>query len=260
MSHQPFHHVPQSPLPHPAVWRGTALHQAPAATMSSSFRLLDRELPGGGWPRGSLIELLVRHPGIGELRFLAPTLQQITRQGRNVILLAPTHLPHAPAFAAMGIDHTRILIVHARQPADRLWAVEQSIKSNSFGALITWLDSPGIRPDLLRRLQLAAASAQGLFFVFRPFSAQQQASPAPLRMLLLPRRYPDLAVQIIKRRGPVMSAAIDIPTPIPGSGLRPLDTHDAIVVPHAVDRMRHRAALPAAVSAAAAIGRAAARR
>lgn len=251
---------PPFPLPHPALWRGQALHQTAAVTMSSSFKLLDRELPGGGWPRSTLIELLVRHPGIGELRFLAPTLQQITRQRRNVILLAPPHLPHAPAFAAMGMDHSRILVVHAQRPADRLWAVEQSIKSNSFGALITWLDTPGLRPDHLRRLQLAAASAQGLFFLFRPFAAQQQPSPAPLRMLLLPRRYPDLAVQIVKRRGPVMSTPIDISVPIPGSGLRTADTPDAIVIPHAVDRMRHRAALPAAIPAAAATGRTAARR
>lgn len=58
-----------APLAHPALWRGQAIHQAPTPGVSSSFRLLDRELPGNGWPRSTLIELLVNGLGIGELRF-----------------------------------------------------------------------------------------------------------------------------------------------------------------------------------------------
>ena len=246
---------------HPAVWKGQALHQTDCSGISSSFRLLDRELPGNGWPRGSLTELLVHNLGIGELRFLAPTLRSLTQSGKHVVLLTPPHTPYAPAFEAMGIDHRRILIVQADRPIDRLWAVEQSIKSNQFGALITWLDHTGpTRPELIRRLQLAASTTQGLVFVFRPFAAQDHPSPAPLRMLLLPRRYPDLAVQVIKRRGPVMSAPIDIAIPIPGSGLRPLQDHEAIIAAptaaptqqaahhHAVDRMHHSPSLPDTLS------------
>ena len=269
--------TPTITTPHPAVWRGQASQAQASAGVSSSFRLLDRELPGNGWPHGSLIELLVQSLGIGELRFLAPTLRALTQTGKRIVLLAPPHTPYAPAFAAMGIDHTKILVVHADRPVDRLWAVEQSIKSNSFGALITWLDhptnphAPAVKPELIRRLQLAAASTQGLTFVFRPFAAQHLASPAPLRLLLLPRRYPDIAVQIIKRRGPVMSAPIDIAIPIPGTGLRPLDDREAIIAApaaaptsnaahhHAVDRMRYSSSLPGAFSSTASVNGSAAR-
>ncbi len=236
-----------NPLPHPAVWKGQTIQASPLPSVSTSFRALDRELPGQGWPTSTLIELLVKSMGIGEFRFIAPTLRQLTQAGKRVVLLAPPHLPYGPALAAMGIDVSKLLIVQTDKPIDKLWAVEQSIKSNQFGAFVTWLDA-GVKPELIRRLQLAATSAQGLVFVFRPFAAQEQASPAPLRLLLLPRRYPDLAVQIIKRRGPVMSAPIDIAVPIPGSGLRPIDDHQAIiaspsqvpsqVAPHAVDRLR----------------------
>ncbi len=263
-----------APLAHPALWRGQAIHQAPTPGVSSSFRLLDRELPGNGWPRSTLIELLVNGLGIGELRFLAPTLRQLTQAKKHIVLLTPPHTPYAPAFAAMGIDHTKLLVVHAEKPIDRLWAVEQSIKSNQFGALVTWLGNPSaqtrseqrahhVRPELLRRLQLAVSSTQGLVFAFRPFDAQHHASPAPLRMLLLPRRYPDLAVQIIKRRGPVMTQAIDIAIPIPGSGLRTLDDRQAIIAAptpqtlssyptptealHAMDRMRDSSPLSGAL-------------
>ena len=259
---------------HPAVWKGQSLHQSGSSSgISSSFRLLDRELPGNGWPRGSLTELLVQHMGIGELRFLAPTLRSLTQAGQHIVLLAPPHTPYAPAFEAMGIDHQKILVVQADRPIDKLWAVEQSIKSNQFGALITWLDHQGgTRPELIRRLQLAASTTQGLVFVFRPFAAQDHPSPAPLRMLLLPRRYPDLAVQIIKRRGPVMSAPIDIAIPVPGSGLRSLQDHDAIIAApsaaptrqtahhHAVDRMHSSPSLPGSLSPAAASRRSPAHR
>lgn len=247
-------------LHHPAVWKGQALHQADHAnSMSSGFRELDRELPGNGWPRGALIELMAPCMGIGELRFLAPTLRQLTRSGKNVILLAPPHTPYVPAFEAMGIDHTKLLMVNADKPVDRLWAVEQSIKSRQFGALLTWLDSA--KPEMIRRLQLAASGAQGLMFVFRPLAAQREPSAAPLRMLLLPRRYPGLAVQIVKRRGPMAASPIDIAIPTPGEGLRLISAEDPITVPaptqhtehrHAVDRMRHSGTLSGTLSPAAA--------
>lgn len=213
-------------------------------TIASGFRMLDQQLPHGGWPQGALTELLVRHMGIGELRFLAPTLRALTQSGRHVVLLAPPHVPYAPAFAAMGIQTDKLIVIHAAKPVDRLWAVEQALKSEQFGALITWLDTTAsgpVRPELIRRLQLAARHTTGPVFVFRPWAAQHSPSPAPLRMLLLPRRYPDLAVQIIKRRGPVMLAPIDIAIPIPGSGLPVIEDHDAIIVTpnHALDRLRH---------------------
>ncbi len=250
---------------HPDVWVARqSVHSTERPVYSSGFRLLDAELPGGGWPCGALTELLVRHMGIGELRFLAPTLRHITQSAKHVVLLAPPHVPYAPAFAALGIQTERLLVVHAQKPIDRLWAIEQSIKSNQFGGLITWLDDSG--PQSIRRLQLAASRSTAPVFVFRPWSAQKLASPAPLRMLLLPRRYPELAVQVIKRRGPVMAKPIDIAIPIAGVGLRQLDDSEAIVAAaptqealsttnvsqslqtYAVDRLRHRPTLSSPLS------------
>ena len=50
---------------HP-VWRGGALAQAVSA-IPTGFAALDAQLPGGGWPRQGLTELLADEPGIGEL-------------------------------------------------------------------------------------------------------------------------------------------------------------------------------------------------
>ncbi|MGA0953408.1 MAG: hypothetical protein ACO3SV_03130, partial [Burkholderiaceae bacterium] len=120
---------------------------------------------------------------------------------------------YAPALSALGLSAESILIVRAQNTADRLWAFEQTLRSNAFGALLAWVDEPS-RNESLRRFQLASRTAEGPVFLFRPWSAQNSSSPAPLRLCLLPRRYPGLAVQIIKRRGPVQLDPVLVNLPI----------------------------------------------
>lgn len=237
------------------VWRGDQMGTCRIEPVASGYRALDRELPNGGWPPSVLIELLLANPGIGELRLLAPTLAQLTRAGKSVILLAPPHIPFAAALADLGIDLRHVVIIEADKPTDRIWAVEQALKSANFGALLCWL--PQARADHLRRLQLAAANGEGLTFVFRPAEASEQSSPAPLRMVCQPAPAGRMSVEIIKRRGPVHTAPILIPLSIPEILVKPLATRvmakPAFPIPsYAVDRSalaataaRHRAALSA---------------
>lgn len=199
----------------PNVWRGDRLGHATTPALSSGFPALDQELPGAGWPLGVLTEIITREPGIGELRLLVPLLRQLTRERKVVILLAPPHLPYAPALAGFGIDLDYLLVVRATQAADRLWAVEQTLKSASFGALLAWLDPQRTRPEHLRRMQLAAQGARGPTFLFRPLAAQFEPSPAPLRLLLQPHPDQQLSVQLLKRRGPVLAAPLRIALPQP---------------------------------------------
>ncbi len=203
-----------------AVWRASQLGHAGVSALSSGFPALDAELPGAGWPIGALTELIGREPGIGELRLLVPLLRRLTRERRFVVLLAPPHLPYAPALASHGIDTDWLLVVQAPQAADRLWAVEQTLKSAAFGALLAWLPHERTRPEHLRRMQWAARCAAGPAFVFRPLAAQFEASAAPLRLLLLPRPDQRLSVQILKRRGPVKADPLTIDLPQPVSSIR----------------------------------------
>ena len=202
------------------VWRAHQLGHAATPAVSSGFAALDAELPGAGWPLGTLTELIGREPGIGELRLLVPLLRQLTRERRVVILLAPPHIPYAPALAGFGIDLDYLLIVQAPNAADRLWAVEQTLKSASFGCLLAWLPQERTRPEHLRRMQLAAQGARGPAFLFRPLAAQFESSPAPMRLLLLPRPDQKLSVQILKRRGPVLAKPLLLDLPQPVSAIR----------------------------------------
>lgn len=203
-------------LPAP-VWRAGRLDSTVPPGQASGFAALDAVLPGGGWPDSCLTELLCREPGIGELRLLIPLLQRLTQQRRFVILLAPPHIPYAPALAGFGVQLDYLIVIQAPNAADRLWAVEQTLRSTGFGALLAWLPQQRTRPEHLRRLQLAAQSAGGPVFLFRELAAQFEASPAPLRLMLLPRPAQQLSVQILKRRGPVIAKPLLIRLPQPVS-------------------------------------------
>ncbi len=210
----------KAPLAHPAVWRAGQLGHGAVRALGSQHPGLDAELPGHGWPLGMLTELIGREPGIGELRLLVPVLRQLTRERRIVVLLGPPLVPYAPALAGFGIELDHLIVVDAHNPADRLWAIEQTLRSESFGALLAWLPSGAhARPEHLRRLQSAAQGAAGPVFLFRDLSAQQESSPAPLRLLLLPLPADRLSVRILKRRGPVLGHSLAIELPRPDSAL-----------------------------------------
>ena len=202
------------------VWRADRIGHAVTPGLPSGFRRLDAELPGGGWPPGTLTELITRDPGMGELRLLIPLLRQLTRSRRVVVMLAPPHMPYAPALADFGIDLDWLLMVQATHAADRLWAIEQTLRSSAFGAMLAWLPSDRTRPEHLRRLQLAAAQARGPSFLLRGLPAQFESSPAPLRLLLQPQAAQRLAVTLLKRRGPVLAQPILIDLPQPEGAVR----------------------------------------
>src|SRR5512141_2939806 len=59
---------------HPALWLGHQMARHADAAVPTGFPVLDAQLPGAGWPRRALTELLLPHPGVGEIRLLAPGL------------------------------------------------------------------------------------------------------------------------------------------------------------------------------------------
>lgn len=191
---------------HP-VWRGGSLAQAVAA-LPTGFGPLDAELPGGGWPRQGLTELLVDEPGIGELQLILPAVAALTGAGRRTVWIAPPYVPYAPALAAAGVDLVHLLVVRAPERRDALWAAEQALRSGSCHALAAWLPRP--RYPELQRLAVAAEASQAAAFLFRPATAANESSPACLR-LALEAAGPELEVHIVKRRGAPAAAPVRLP-------------------------------------------------
>jgi cell division inhibitor SulA len=188
-------------LLNPLLWQGDRLAQAEDAVVSG-FVALDRELPGGGWPQGSLTELLLDHQGIGELRLVLPALKRLVQAGQWIALIAPPHVPYAPAFAGHGIDPGRVVVIDTAEEKNRWWSAEQVLRANSTGALLFWPRAVGDAQT--RRLQLAAQESESLAFVFTGTARAAQPSPAPLR-IRLSRAEEKLRIDVFKRRGGVMS-------------------------------------------------------
>ena len=223
------------------IRRGDAFAVAPAPTFASGFSRLDAELPGGGWPRGALTELLAEHEGIGELGLLLPVLATLTAAGQTVVLIAPPHCAHAPAWAAAGIRLDCLHLVFPRRPRDALWAGVEALRCGGVAATLLWLDGMfcgGLPANSLRRLQVAAGEGGGGAFCFRPAQLAVAASPAPLRLQLQPAGG-QLRVQLLKRRGPPARQAILLDVPRP-AGLAQRFSHvvAGAVLPDAIDSRR----------------------
>ncbi|MCW7536999.1 translesion DNA synthesis-associated protein ImuA [Aquabacterium sp. A7-Y] len=199
-----------------AVWRGDQMAEPPAAVLPSGHAALDAELPGGGWPCGALTELLQPQPGVFEWRLLGPALRARLKAGGSVVLVAPPQHPHLPGLRKQGLDPRRLVWVEAATPAERLWATEQVIKSNPEGAVLAWL--PQLRPEQVRRLQVWAQQGDAPVFLFRPASAQLEASAAPLRLLLALGDRGSVQLQVLKRRGPVHDGVVELDSVQPALG------------------------------------------
>ena len=201
---------------HPALWLGHQLGRQAESALPSGFATLDRQLPGGGWPRRVLTELLLPHPGIGEIRLLGACLAATQQAGRLVMLFDPPAALSAWALAGLGLEVDQLLVINTRSRlipgSDTLWALEQALKSGHVGAVIAWLP-PRLRTERLRRLQLAAQAHDGPAFVFRELAAAQRPTAAPLRLGLRAAGADQLAVRVLKRRGPPLEAPVQIALP-----------------------------------------------
>ncbi|MEO8159362.1 MAG: translesion DNA synthesis-associated protein ImuA [Betaproteobacteria bacterium] len=188
----------QSLLQNPAIWRGNEQARVALPSIPTGFVDLDRELPGGGWPRGMVSELLTDRSGIGELSLLMPALAQLSQQDGWLMLIAPPWIPYAPALAARGIRLSKVVVANTTSDKDTLWAAEQSLRAGNCSAALLW---PGaISEHGLRRLQLAAEEGGSFGVVFGAAARASLPSPAPLRIRLGVRQ-DRLSVKILKRRG-----------------------------------------------------------
>ncbi len=213
----------------PALWRGRDQHND-YASVPTGYPQLDNALPSGGWAVGCLTELLLEQHGIGELSLLLPGLQHVTAdsqsfkdqssgnqssggqslgnqsfRGQWAAFVNPPYLPYAPALANAGVNLERLLIVNTDNDNDTLWATEQLLRAGIFAAVVGWVNRTSAQKQ--RRLQLAAELGKTWATIYRPASAQDQHSPAALRMVVgLSNHHSHNAAQhlslnIIKSRG-----------------------------------------------------------
>ncbi|MBV9237051.1 MAG: translesion DNA synthesis-associated protein ImuA [Xanthobacteraceae bacterium] len=191
---------------HP-VWRGGSLARS-ISVLPTGFAALEAELPGSGWPRQALTEVLHEGSGLGELGLILPALAALTGAGQRAVWIAPPHVPYAPALAAAGVDLVNLLIIRPQNRYYALWAAEQALRSGSCHLLAAWL--PRTRYAELQRLAVAAEAGDTAAFIFRPLTAAAESSPACLRLALEPAGL-ELGVHVLKRRGAPLASPLYLP-------------------------------------------------
>jgi|SRR6516225_3675074 cell division inhibitor SulA/protein ImuA len=221
-------------LNHPALWRGGDCAPEPAA-IPTGFAMLDRVLPGGGWPRNALTEMALTREGIGEIKFTLPALARIQAERRLVVWIAPPYRPYAPALVAAGIDVARLCIVRCRDPRDALWSFEQALRAPECGAAFAWLATHDERA--LRRLAVAARDGRAWGVLWRRPGQMARAACAPLRLALASQEG-RLAVRVEKRRGADLAQPILIDLGRRTYGTPPLSSADTPPVSSPLSRAR----------------------
>lgn len=167
--------------------------------ISTGLDELDAVLPGQGWPKGRLVEILSEAYASGTaLYVLMSALVKLSRSRLCLAWVSPPYTPYAPTLVAMGVDLSKMLVIQASSEEDKLWALEQSLRSRACGAVLGWLDAA--RYSTLRRLQLAAEVGGGIGVLFRSLQAATQPSPAIVRLRVEPGR-DGLLLYLIKRVG-----------------------------------------------------------
>ena len=216
-------HSPQGQLDqllqrNPKLWRGCELAGQGQHGQSTGFPELDEILPGRGWPRSGLVEVITPQWGMGELQVLMPLMRDVIAQGKWILWVSPPYQLYAPALAQAGIDTKQVLVVKADTSCkDALWSMEKALQTQNCGLVLAWQNwLPG---QVLRRLQLAGETGGTLGVLFKHNDSKY--SPSPLRMQikdLAPghQHFSDAEITLIKARGnfrPLSTRLSLYPTP-----------------------------------------------
>jgi cell division inhibitor SulA/protein ImuA len=204
------------------LWRG-GYHEGYAEQdcLSTGFTSLDSLLPGGGWSRQGLIEVVNRRPGVGELQLFLPLMRALIAQGLWVLWVAPPFSPYAPGLAQAGIDLRRVLVVAAQQKQfdrkknpdapvlisegsmtskDALWCMERALQTPHCGLVLAWQGQLAQRT--LRRLQLAAVTGKAMGVLFMRNNSEHSPSSMKLEIESLTENDQQyLDINILKARG-----------------------------------------------------------
>jgi protein ImuA len=176
---------------------------------STGCTSLDCCLPSGGYDSGTLVEYFQTHRASSAmiLALTAAREAMVATAGYGVFIDWSQQF-YPPAAAAMGLDLKRLIIVRPCNLADRLWAIDQALRSPAIAAVVAeveHLDDRGAR-----RLQLAAEQGGGIGLLVRHAAAQRHPSWAEVQWLVRPlavgAAHRQLELQLLRARGGRMGA------------------------------------------------------
>ncbi len=173
------------------------------AVFSTGCGSIDGCLPCGGYESGSIIEYLQNSAGSGATTLaLNAAREALAATDRFCVVIDWRQQFYPPAAAALGLDLKRLVIVRPQSLADRLWAIDQALRSPSIIAVIAEVEQLDDRAA--RRLQLAAESGGSLGLLVRNVHQRHQPSWAEIQWLVRPISRPTT-------HSPTIHAAVPAP-------------------------------------------------
>lgn len=202
------------------IWRGNSRAFVPQLTIDTGHADLNASLLNGGWPTRSLVEVCQRGLHQQEWLLFLPVL----KKGEGyIVLLNPPALPFCQTLIQWGIDLERIIIIETANKADFLASFAELARTKSCEILLAWQQHQTFSYTELRKCLLATNEGAGLCVLFRAESAQQQSSPASLR-LLTEISSTQVQIKIFKQKGVLQqrqTQPINLPLPKTWKGLLP---------------------------------------
>jgi len=155
------------------------------AILPFGIAAFDHGLPWGGLPLGALHEM-TGAGGEGEdgavaAAFLAGILARLAPERPVLWCLARPDL-YAPGLAAFGLVPERLILAHAVQDRDILWAMEEGLRSPALAAVVG--EMALLSAASSRRLQLAAETSGTTGFVLCRGNSSAATSSAVTRWRL----------------------------------------------------------------------------
>jgi len=167
-----------------------------AGVLPSGRPEVDALLPGGGFPCGSVTDL-VGGPASGKTELALRALREAQESGAFAAYVDGRGELYPPAAVALGIDPARLLIVRppagergggeaCREAMGGLWAAEALLASGAFAAVAVDVSLRPVPPRraeaMLRRLRSAAE--KGGAAALRLGAPRDPSTPAALRLEL----------------------------------------------------------------------------
>jgi protein ImuA len=156
-----------------------ALGQGDSPVVPLGLPGIDGALPGGGLPRARLHELCGVACHGAAVGFAAVLLARLMATGGHVVWIGPRDELFGPGLAQLGLAPERLIVVRARRPAARLWALEEALRSPGLAAALAEVDRLSLTQS--RRLQLAAEAKGVSALLLRPPGAGAAPSAATTR-------------------------------------------------------------------------------
>jgi protein ImuA len=135
-------------------------------TVSTGFPALNRLLPGGGLPRGTLAEWTGDADGSGAVTLALAVAGHLLRGEGTLVVIDEGGDFYPVGAAQLAIPLDRTAVVRPDSAKSALWAWEQSLRCPGVAVTFGKIDPRNDRA--LRRLQMAAETGGGLGFLVPP--------------------------------------------------------------------------------------------